>query len=192
MTISTLNKEKKSVLEQVRQIYDFFSSKEEFCKLIPEVRTNISMSIPEAKSKKDIAAIEGRITIIEGYPKACGDIKFGVSNHTARLLLKTKEFDNSINIVMNIKYTPELIEKIKNSSDLEIKEINRQQQSQNIRNEENSTMQWLIKECVNEIGRIPDIIWDKGAIGKEPMIRLFGKQSEDILYLLKILLNFIK
>ena len=38
-----------------------------------------------------------------------------------------------------------------------------------------STMQWIIKESLDKNGKIPDVIWDKGSIGKEPMIRLFGK-----------------
>ena len=75
-----------------------------FSKLIPEVRTNISGSLPNAKNKSEIAGIEGRITIINGFPKASGEIKFGASDHTARLILTAKEFDNSINYVMNLKY----------------------------------------------------------------------------------------
>jgi predicted fused transcriptional regulator/phosphomethylpyrimidine kinase len=42
-------------------------------------------------------------------------------------------------------------------------------------------MQWLIKKSIEDIGRIPDIIWDKGTRGKEPMMRLFGRNSKDII-----------
>ena len=53
-------------------------------------------------------------------------------------------------------------------------------------------MQWLIKESINKNGRIPDIIWDKGSIGKEPMIRLFGKNSTDIIEKIEKIINSIK
>lgn len=42
-------------------------------------------------------------------------------------------------------------------------------------------MQWLINRSMEEIGKIPDIIWDTGGKGKEPMIRLFAKNEEKMI-----------
>ena len=86
---------------------------------------------------------------------------------------------------MNLKYIPDLIESLQVKTDLEIVEINREKQPVNIKNKEFSTMDWLIKETVEKKGKIPDIIWDKGSEGKEPMIRLFGKNSKEIIDKLK-------
>jgi len=52
-------------------------------------------------------------------------------------------------------------------------------------------MQWLIKESIASKGKIPDIIWDKGAMGKEPIIRLFSKNSEDMIEKLKKIIEII-
>jgi len=41
------------------------------------------------------------------------------------------------------------------------------------------------------MGEIPDIIWDKGSIGKEPMIRLFSKTSKDMIEKLKLIIRAI-
>ena len=142
---------------------------------------NISGSLPNASDKNDVAGIEGRITIINGYPKACGEIKFGVSNHTARLVLTAKEFDDNINFVMNMRYSTELITSIQENTDLRFQEFIRTTQPEDVKSKEHSTMQYLIKETINKIGKIPDIIWDKGAVGKEPMIRLFGKNSKEMI-----------
>jgi hydroxymethylpyrimidine/phosphomethylpyrimidine kinase len=142
---------------------------------------NISGSLPSAISKEQIAGIEGRITIVGGYPKASGEVKFGVSDHTARLILEAKKFDNSINFVLNLKYKSKWIKMIQEKTDLLLQEIERELQPEEIMTTEESTMQWLIKKSIKEIGRIPDIIWDKGSIGKEPMLRLFGKTSKDII-----------
>jgi len=176
----TISEEKIGIINQIKEIYSFISKSKNFSRLIPEVRMNISGSLPNATSKKDIAGIEGRITIINGYPQACGEIKFGVSDHTARLILSAKKFDNSINFVMNLKYDIAWIKLIQDNTDLNVQEIIREKQPEKIKNQEFSTMQWLIKETLANTGRIPDIIWDKGAMGKEPMIRLFGKNAEDI------------
>jgi hydroxymethylpyrimidine/phosphomethylpyrimidine kinase len=49
-------------------------------------------------------------------------------------------------------------------------------------------MRWLIEESINEMGEMPDLIWDKGSIGKEPMIRLFSNTSKDMIQkLIKII-----
>jgi len=179
------------LINQIKEIYDYFSSIKVFSKLIPEVRINISGALSNANSKSEIAAIEGRITIIGGFPKACGDIKFGVSDHTARLLLTAQQLDSTIHFVMNLKYDYNLIQKLQKSTNLKIYEINREQQPKNIKEKEDSTMQWLIKKCFEEIGKIPDIIWDKGAVGKEPILRLFSEDSYEMISKLKIILKFI-
>ncbi|MFX0000748.1 MAG: thiamine-phosphate synthase family protein [Candidatus Hodarchaeota archaeon] len=190
--MTQISEEKKNIIDQIRKVYSIISKNKNFSKLIPEVRMNISGSLSNAKSKSDIAGIEGRITIINGFPKASGEIKFGVSDHTARLILTAKEFDNSINFVINLRYIPELIESIEKNSNLELQEILREEQPESVKEKEYSTMQWLINESVKKKGKIPDIIWDKGAIGKEPMMRLFGKNSNDIISKLDQIIKLIK
>ncbi len=182
--------EKLILINQIREIYDFIKIKK-FSKLIPEVRTNISGALQNAKEKEDIAGIDGRITIVNGVPKAAGDIKFSAAEHTARLLLTAKKYDNSINFVINLKYSPELIDNIKSKTYLQLQEIKREEQPEDIKKKEFSTMQWLIKECVDKTGTVPDIIWDKGTIGKEPMIRLFAKTSAELIDKLKKIIQLI-
>ena len=187
----TISDEQIKVITQIKEVYTFISHSKNFSKLIPEVRMNISCSLPNATKPDEIAGIEGRITIINGYPHATGEIKFGVSDHTARLVLSAKKFDNSINFVMNLKYIPELIKPMQEKTDLEIVEIIREEQPNDIKIKELSTMEWLIKETIEKKGKIPDIIWDKGSVGKEPMIRLFGKSSNEIINKLKKIRSLI-
>ena len=92
---------------------------------------------------------------------------------------------------MNLKYDPIWITLIKKNTDLELKEIIREDQPDIIKEKEFSTMQWLIKKSVEKTGTIPDIIWDEGAMGKEPMIRLFGKNAEDMVNKLRKITNSI-
>jgi len=177
----TLSEPKIEVINQIKEVYAYISKSKKFSVLIPEVRMNISGSLQSATTAEDIAGIEGRITIINGYPQASGEIKFGVSDHTARLILSAKEFDKSINFVTNLKYNPDWIKIIQDSTDLDLQEIVRENQPSEIKKKEFSTMQWLIKESIERSGKIPDVIWDKGAMGKEPIIRLFAKTSKDMI-----------
>lgn len=188
----TLDSEQVEVINQIKEIYNFISSNRKYSLLIPEVRMNISGSLPNAISKGQIAGIEGRITNVGGYPKASGEIKFGASDHTARLILEAKKFDKSVNFVLNLKYKSEWVKRIQEETDMALQEIDRERQPEEVMTTEESTMQWLIKTSITKIGRIPDIIWDKGSMGKEPMLRLFGKSSTDIINKLDKIIKVIK
>ena len=188
----TLSEPKIEVINQIKEIYNYISRSKRFSILIPEVRMNISGSLQSATNKEEIAGIEGRITLINGYPQASGEIKFGVSDHTARLILSAKKFDKSINFAMNLKFNPDWIMAIQNNTDLNLQEITRENQPREIKQKEFSTMQWLIKESVERSGKIPDIIWDKGASGKEPIIRLFGKNSKNMIEKLEKIIRTIE
>jgi hydroxymethylpyrimidine/phosphomethylpyrimidine kinase len=187
----TLPNEKIKVIHKIKEIYNLISQSKEFSKLIPEVRMNISGSLPNATKVEEVAGVEGRVTIVDGFPRASGEIKFGVSDHTARLILSAKKFDNSINFVINLKYNPNWISLIQKKTNLELKEILREKQPKEIKKEEFSTMQWLIKESFEKSGKIPDIIWDKGSIGKEPMMRLFSKNSKEMIWKLNKIITLI-
>ena len=142
----TIPKEKMDLINQIKEIYNYISSIKSFSKLIPEVRLNISGALHDANSREDIAGIEGRVTIINGFPRASGKIKFGTSDHTARLILSAKKFDNSINFVVNLKYKESYLKLIQENTGLFTYELNRDNQPNYIREKENSTMQWLIEE----------------------------------------------
>ncbi len=44
----------------------------EFSLLVPEVRVNLVYALSNANKVSDIAAVDGRITVVNGYPKASG------------------------------------------------------------------------------------------------------------------------
>jgi hydroxymethylpyrimidine/phosphomethylpyrimidine kinase len=43
--------------------------------------------------------------------------------------------------------------------------------------EETNTMDWGVSHAIERYGRIPEIIYDEGGIGKEPMIRILGRDA---------------
>jgi len=82
---------------------------------------------------------------------------------------------------MNLKYKPHWIKSIQEKTELELYEFKRESQPKKIQEKDHSTMQWLIKESIEKTEKFPDIIWDKGSIGKEPIIRVFGKNSKEMI-----------
>ena len=64
----TMSNEEENVITQIKEIYNYISKEKIFSLLIPEVRMNISAALPYAKSRQEIAGIEGRITVIKWIP----------------------------------------------------------------------------------------------------------------------------
>ncbi len=177
-------------MKMVADVYNFISKIKQASLLIPEVRMNISAAEGKATSIREVAGIEGRITIIDGYPRACGQIKMGASNHTARLLISAKKYEPEIRIVMNIKWNPEWIHQLSSKTDLRIHKMNRREEPESQKEKESSTMQWAIEDAWKTVNRIPDIIWDDGDYRKEPMIRLFAYDTKDCIEKLKTILKY--
>ena len=53
-----------------------------------------------------------------------------------------------------------------------------------------STMEWGTKKAIKTLGLVPDIIFDKGGMGKEPMIRILGKNPKDVINKAYILFKY--
>ncbi|MHB9301910.1 thiamine-phosphate synthase family protein [Thermofilum pendens] len=60
----------------------------ELSMLIPEVRSNIVYALPNPRTVRDVAGVEGRITVVNGRPKASSYPRFGASWHMARLIVE--------------------------------------------------------------------------------------------------------
>ena len=152
---------------------------EDFSDLIPEVRVNLVMALPDAKSEKDIAAIPGRITRIFRKPVAVGFPTLGGSSHMARVILEVMKNDPSMRAAMNIKYNDEII-KILKEIGLNTLIIDRKEEPIEIKIQEGKTSGWLVKKAQNELGELPHAICDKGDFGKEPLILLLGKDAVEV------------
>ena len=149
-------------------------------KLIPEVRMNIGEAIPDARTPQDICAIEGRITVVNGRLKAAGYPKFGASRHVANIILAAMEVNEEIRAAMNIRYSKEILDRCRESG-MKIVEFNREKEPREIKMKEGSTLRWGIKKAMSKSAKPPDIIYDTGEKGKEPMIRVLGKNAKEVL-----------
>ena len=85
---------------------------------------------------------------------------------------------------MNIKYSPDLIEKIREKN-LTAYSFSREEEPADAK----STMEWGTAYVIQKHGRIPDVIWDEGAVGKEPMIRILAKNPEVVVEKLRQILS---
>ncbi|MCK5562508.1 MAG: bifunctional hydroxymethylpyrimidine kinase/phosphomethylpyrimidine kinase, partial [Thermoplasmata archaeon] len=142
---------------------------------VPEVGINIGYGKPNARSAQDICALTGRIIRVGNGVDVLGRAEFGVSKHVARIILACMKNDDHYRSAMNIKYRPEIID--------ECKKLNFSIGTFNRGNEpgDTSSMEWGTNYVIKELESVPDIIYDTGGMGKEPMIRVIGINPENVL-----------
>jgi hydroxymethylpyrimidine kinase/phosphomethylpyrimidine kinase len=143
--------------------------------LIPEVGCNVAMAIFKASSLQDVAAVRGRIVRHKGAPHAVGCVAFGASSHIARIVLTAMRFDSSMKAAINIRYSKETLSACENIG-FEIASFSRDDEPENV-----DTMEWGMSEAIERAGgRVPDVIFDTGGVGKEAMIRLLGRDAVEV------------
>ncbi|MDD4138280.1 MAG: thiamine-phosphate synthase family protein [Methanoregula sp.] len=156
----------------------------EFSRLIPEVRTNMVFALPDARTKDDVLAVEGRITILGGMPRAAGRPRFGASSHMARFILEIRKFDPSIRAGIDFANTPALsrwLEQYCQEKGWIFSAIDRSNEPEELREAEGASMPWKVAEVVRAAGgRVPKIAYETGAVGKEPVSVILGSSPIDI------------
>jgi len=143
---------------------------------IPEVGLNFVYALPNATSRDQICAVDGRITKHKGKTHLFGTIDFGVSKHVASIVLAAMTFNPTMRSALNIRYSQKTIDLCKAIGHV-VGNFDRKDEPPGI----SSTMEWGTQQVITTLGRVPDVIYDTGDMGKEPMIRILGKDPEDVL-----------
>ncbi|MGB7969798.1 MAG: thiamine-phosphate synthase family protein [Methanobacterium sp.] len=166
-------------IDNVKKAVDILENCSEFTALIPEVRSNIVMAVKGADTVEQVVGIPGRITIVNGRPKSVMEPDFMSSSHMARLVISIMEHDPTIRSALNMKYDLKILEICKKLG-LKISSYNRENEPEDVKEIEGSTIPWGVETAIDKIGTIPDIIYHLGAWGKEPMICLVGPNAVEV------------
>ena len=170
---------KYNVLTNLEEAKALVEATPEVAMLVPEVGMNIAMAIPYAESDADVAAIEGRLVKTSEGAKAVGNPKFGCSSHLARYLLEIHKYDKNKMAVINLKFSEEILKILKDWGKT-ISFYDRTKEPEETKNVEGMTVQWGVREAIKQIGAVPDVIYHRGDVGKEPMIVVFGEQAYNL------------
>ncbi|MBI4379021.1 MAG: bifunctional hydroxymethylpyrimidine kinase/phosphomethylpyrimidine kinase [Nitrospinae bacterium] len=147
--------------------------------LIPEVQSNIAFALPYAKGFEDVMAIHGRIIKYGDSIATISRPDFGASRHVAGIVLSAIKFDSTKRAAMNIRYSPEIMNACQKLN-LKIASFNRKDEPEESKQKEGSSLQWGVEKVIRESGFVPDIIYDLGDIGKEPMVRIIAENPEGL------------
>jgi hydroxymethylpyrimidine/phosphomethylpyrimidine kinase len=147
--------------------------------LIPEVSSNLGYGLPQAAGFEDVAAFPGRIVRYNHSVATFGDPEFGASRHVANIILTVMKFNPEYCSAMNIRYSKETVQQIKKQGFL-VGHFDRRVEPKKVKEMEGSSLEWGVGHVLSKMKRVPDFIYDEGDIGKEPMIRVLGKNPIEV------------
>lgn len=173
--------EKYRIIEQLKNAVMILENDEKVADLIPEIQMNLVMALPHpyARSIRDVAGIPGRIVRIGNRVKASSSPDFGASSHVARAVLKAMEYDTSIRAAADIRFSDKILEVAKRLG-FTISFYDRKEEPPEIKTKEGGTIPWGVEQAIKRVGKVPDLIYDPGDWGKEPVIKVFGKDAIEV------------
>jgi predicted fused transcriptional regulator/phosphomethylpyrimidine kinase len=80
-----------------------------FASLIPEIRSNLVMSLAHSEGPEDVVGVPGRITNVFGQPRAAARPALGGSHYTARIILAVRREMPDLRAALEIKYSADLV-----------------------------------------------------------------------------------
>jgi hydroxymethylpyrimidine kinase / phosphomethylpyrimidine kinase / thiamine-phosphate diphosphorylase len=152
--------------------------------LVPEVSSNLGYALPGAEETEDVAAFPGRIARVKNLITTFCDPEFGASRHIANIILTTMKFHPEYCAAMNIKYSKENVARLKEKG-FTVAHFDRRKEPKQIKRREGSSLEWGVAEVLKKSKIAPDFIYDEGDVGKEPMIRVLGKNPMEVIEKIK-------
>jgi predicted fused transcriptional regulator/phosphomethylpyrimidine kinase len=155
----------------------------EFAQLVPEVRVNIAYALPGAATTEEVAAIDGRITVIEGMPHACGLPAWGASDHLARRIIEIRKFAPDVNAVINFKFDDRILAAVRlyaKAKSISLGSVERAAEPREFSAEDGRSMPWKVRRLYEKYGEIPPLFYEDAGWGKEPLFLALGKDAVEV------------
>ena len=171
-------REERLVLERLEEAARYFCS-HPVRPLIPEVQSNLAYALPYARTHEEVAAFPGRIVAMGEAALPVGCPRFGASRHVANIVLAALRHDPTKRAALNIRFREEFLKRAQDLG-LRVAEFSRKDEPEEIKQKEGSTLAWGVDLVCRRLGFVPDLIADRGEVGKEPMIRVLGVDPLDV------------
>jgi hydroxymethylpyrimidine/phosphomethylpyrimidine kinase len=170
--------ERYRMVQELKKAVDLLKE-EKVWQLIPEVSSNLGYALPNAEGIEDVAAFPGRIIRYKDSVATLRDPEFGASQHIANIILTVMKFDPEYCSAMNIRYSKENVAQLEEKEFL-VGHFDRRLEPKKVKEVEGSSLEWGVREVLRKLKRVPDFIYDEGDVGKEPMIRVLGRNPMEV------------
>jgi hydroxymethylpyrimidine/phosphomethylpyrimidine kinase len=167
-----------SILAELNHALDFLIHKR-LGSMIPEVRSNLGYALPGALEYQEVAGFPGRISQVDDSVFAFRPAEFGASRHIARVILAAMKHKSELRSAMNIRFNRDILAACQKLG-LQITSFDRSQEPKDVKELEGSTLEWGTRTALEGMIALPDLVYDEGDVGKEPMIRILGKNPMEV------------
>jgi hydroxymethylpyrimidine/phosphomethylpyrimidine kinase len=170
--------ERETVLAELKGAVEFLVQ-QRLGAIIPEVRSNLGYALPMALEYEEVAGFPGRISQIGDEVLIYKDPVFGASRHIARVILAAMKHAPELRSAMNIRYNPNILaagEKM----EFRTASFDRKKEPKDVKEREGSTLEWGTHLALEGLEDMPDLVYDEGDVGKEPMIRVLGRNPMEV------------
>jgi hydroxymethylpyrimidine/phosphomethylpyrimidine kinase len=147
--------------------------------LFPEVQSNLGYALPDARGVEDVAAFPGRFVRVGKEIFKVSDPEFGASHYIARIILTAMTHDPEMRSAMNLRFTEGILDRAKKAGFFMV-HLSRREEPARMKHQEGDSLSWGVHRVLQKSKKIPDIIFDRGDVGKEPMVRVLGRDPKEV------------
>ncbi|UCD78811.1 MAG: bifunctional hydroxymethylpyrimidine kinase/phosphomethylpyrimidine kinase [Desulfobacterales bacterium] len=170
--------EQKNVLAELKRAAEYLVQ-QRLGMMIPEVRSNLGYALPMPANYEDVAGFPGRISQVGDEVLICKDPVFGGSRHIARVILAAMQHAPELRSAMNIRYSRTILECCRKLG-YRAASFDRRHEPRDVKEREGSTLEWGTDAALRSLAEKPDLVYDEGDVGKEPMIRVLGTNPLEV------------
>lgn len=170
--------DRESVLAELNKALDFLIHKQ-LGSMIPEVRSNLGYALPGARGYQEVAGFPGRISQIGDTVFSYRPAEFGASRHIARVILAAMKHKPELRSAMNIRFSHDILGACQKLG-LQTAAFDRRLEPKDVKEREGSTLEWGTRAALEGMEVSADMVYDEGEMGKEPMIRILGKNPMEV------------
>ncbi|WP_254524086.1 thiamine-phosphate synthase family protein [Natrinema caseinilyticum] len=170
----------RDVLANVRTAARTLASRSGIAEYVPNVGTNVGMSLPDPRDETDVAAIPGRIYAMGGRIEIPAHPEFGASKHVSTAILAANAVDPDIHGAINIATDGDLLA---GADTVGIDPLEFDAEYENRRDH--------LENRFEDRGTVPRVAYHRGAFGIEPATYVFGSTAVDAAELITELLSVV-
>ena len=147
--------------------------------IVPEIQSNFGYALTGASSAAEVAAVPGRLIRVGENVETLHDPAFGASSHVAQVILAAMRVDGSFRSAMNIRFSDDVVDILK-ALKFEVASFDRADEPAEVKLREGSSLEWGTTDALTRHKGIPDAVFDRGDVGKEPIVRILGRNPAEV------------
>jgi hydroxymethylpyrimidine/phosphomethylpyrimidine kinase len=96
------------------------------------------------------------------------------------VILAAMRYDPESRSAMNIRYSEQILAVCRRLG-MRIASFDRSEEPKAVKEREGSTLEWGTQRALEGLPETPDLVYDEGEVGKEPMIRILGNSPAEVI-----------